>query len=199
MNEWGAITVIAISYIYLAARKKEESINFRLSNLIEKISVKCQFHVTKKILQNLKEDFNCYVERVNWLLENLRSIARDKCNEHEKLDRLRNLVDITAESIRIGGEEKWGNDEFLFDIRQRLKYILNAENDLDLRTILYSDIMHWAWQVVNIIDKLRELTKVENKFNRYQLLKLIDDLSEISQPSLEEELKNKNDNCICKL
>lgn len=59
--------------------------------------------------------------------------------------------------------------------------------------------MHWAWQVVNIIDKLRELTKVENKFNRYQLLKLIDDLSEISQPSLEEELKNKNDNCICKL
>ena len=199
MNEWGAITVIAISYIYLAARKKEESINFRLSNLIEKISVKCQFHVTKKILQNLKEDFNCYVERVNWLLENLRSIARDKCNEHEKLDRLRNLVDITAESIRIGGEEKWGNDEFLFDIRQRLKYILNAENDLDLRTILYSDIMHWAWQVVNIIDKLRELTKVENKFNRYQLLKLIDDLSEISQPSLEEELKNKNENCICKL
>ena len=137
MNELGAITVIAISYIYLVGRKKEESINFRLSNLIEKISVKCQFHVTKKILQNLKEDFNCYVERVNWLLENLRSIARDKCNEHEKLDRLRNLVDITAESIRIGGEEKWGNDEFLFDIRQRLKYTLNAENDLDLRTILY--------------------------------------------------------------
>jgi len=199
MNEWGAITVIAIGYIYLAARKKEETINLRLSNLVEKISVNCLNHETINILTNLKLNFNSFIVRLNFLLENLRQIEKDDCNEYEKCGRLLNLVNFRAECIKMDVQEKWGNEQFLFDIRKRLKYTLNAENEPELRILFYCDLEHWAWQVVNIIDKLRELTKIENKFNRHQFSKLVDDLSAISQPLLQKELKNKSNNYFCKL
>ena len=108
MNEWGAITVIGIGYIYLAARKKEETINLRLSNLVEKIIVNCLNHETINILTNLKLNFNSFIGRLNFLLENLRQIEKDDCNEYEKRGRLLNLVNFRAECIKMDVTREMG-------------------------------------------------------------------------------------------
>jgi hypothetical protein len=187
-NEQVIIICLLVLGASIVVRKlfRNETLNEKLSIIIDKMISESTDQDCKQELKKLKINFNSFVSRLNYFLEKLDSIEYYALDKYIYND-LDVILNTQGKILKHEAEIFWGNSLVVKETLKSLSKDINNDDYKKLKTLWQSDIYNWSWQISVEIEALELLNNKDVKFDNGKFNTLIDDFKKLLMPMSETE------------
>ena len=187
-NEQVIIICLLVFGASIVVRKlfRNETLNEKLSVIIDKMISESTDQDCKQELKKLKINFNSFVSRLNYFLEKLDSIEYYALDKYIYND-LDVILNTQGKILKHEAENVWGNSLVVKETLKSLSKDIDTDDYKKLKTLWQSDIHHWSWQIVAEIEALELLNNKDVQFDNGKFNTLIDDFKKLLMPKSETQ------------